>query len=61
MNLRVTVSSEDKCHETRIRSESEPEEGGFGLFLARAHLACVKLEVVDAKPSDLHMSRMKSG
>ena len=30
----------------RIRSESEPEEG-------------VKYAVVDAKPSDLHMTRMK--
>ena len=48
MNLRVTVASEDKGHETRIRSEGEPEEG-------------VQFAVVDAKPSDLHMSRMKSG
>jgi hypothetical protein len=48
MNLRVTVVSKDKCYETRIRSEGEPEQG-------------VKFTVVDAKPSDLHMSRMKSG
>ena len=48
MNLRVTVVSKDKRHETRIRSEGEPEQG-------------VKFTVVDAKPSDLHMSRMKSG
>ena len=27
MNLRVTVTGEDKRHESRIRSESEPEEG----------------------------------
>ena len=47
MNLRVTVTGEDKRHESRIRSESEPEEG-------------VKSLVVDAKLSDLHMSRMKS-
>ena len=40
MNLRVTVTGEDKRHESRIRSESEPEEG-------------VKSLVVDAKPSDL--------
>ena len=33
---------------TRNRSESEPEEGG------------IKSDGVDAKPSDLHMSRMKS-
>ena len=47
MNLRVTISGDDKCNDTRIRSESEPEEG-------------VESEGVDAKPSDLHMSRMKS-
>ena len=27
MNLRVTVTSEVKRHESRIRSEGEPEEG----------------------------------
>ena len=48
MNLRVTVASEDNGHETGIRSESEPEQG-------------VESVGVDAKPSDLHMSRMKSG
>ena len=47
MSLRVAVASEDKCHETRIRSEGEPEEG-------------VKLAEADAKPSDLHLSRLKS-
>ena len=47
MSLRVAVASEDKCHETRIRSESEPEKG-------------VKYAVVDAKPSDLHLARLKS-
>ena len=41
------MTGEDKRHETRIRSESEPEQG-------------VKYDGVDAKPSDLHMSRMKS-
>ena len=46
MNLRVTVAGKVKCYETRIRSESEPEKG-------------VKSAEVDAKPSDLHMSRMK--
>ena len=49
MILRVTVTGEVECHETRSRSESEPEEGEF------------KYVVVDAKPSDLHMSRLKSG
>ena len=48
MNLRVTVSGKGKGHEVRTRSESEPEQG-------------VESEGVDAKPSDLHMSRMKSG
>ena len=47
MNLRVTVTGEDESHETLLRSESEPEEG-------------VESFAVDAKPSDLHMSRMKS-
>ena len=40
------MTGEDKRHETRIRSESEPEEG-------------VQLDVVDAKPSDLHLARVK--
>ena len=47
MNLRVTIASEVKCDDTRSRSESEPEQG-------------VQLAGVDAKPSDLHMSRLKS-
>ena len=48
MNLRVTFSGEVKCHETRSRSESESEEG-------------VKSVVVDAKPSDLPLARLKDG
>ena len=47
MNLRVTVTGEDKRHESRIRSESEAEQA-------------VESDGADAKPSDLHMSRMKS-
>ena len=47
MNLRVTITSKVKYLRYVRRSESEPEEG-------------VKLVGVDAKPSDLHMSRMKS-
>ena len=47
MNLRVAISGEVKLHEERNRSESEPEQG-------------VKLEEADAKPSDLHLSRLKS-
>ena len=47
MNLRVTISGEDNCHETSIRSESEAEEA-------------VESVGVDAKPSDLHLSRLKS-
>ena len=48
MILRVTVTGEVECHETRSRSESEPEEG-------------VESDGVDAKPSDLHLPRLKSG
>ena len=48
MNLRVTVVGKVKGHKTRIRSESESEQG-------------VKSAVVDAKPSDLPLARMKSG
>ena len=47
MNLRVTITGKVKCHETRNRSESEAEEA-------------VKSVGVDAKPSDLHLSRLKS-
>jgi len=47
MNLRVAVAGEVKRDYARSRSESEPEEG-------------VESAVADAKPSDLHMSRMKS-
>ena len=47
MNLRVTVTSEVKLLWSVSRSESEPEQG-------------VELVGVDAKPSDLHMSRVKS-
>ena len=42
------MSGKDKRHETRIRSESEPEQG-------------VESDGVDAKPSDLHLHRLKSG
>ena len=47
MNLRVAVTCEVKGKDVPSRSESEPEEG-------------VKYVEADAKPSDLHMSRMKS-
>ena len=46
MNLRVTIASEVKLLCSVSRSESEPEEGA-------------ELAGVDAKPSDLHMSRVK--
>ena len=46
MNLRVTISGEVKWHDPRNRSESEAEQA-------------VESEGVDAKPSDLHMSRVK--
>ncbi len=48
MSLRVAVTGEAKLHEERSRSESEPEEG-------------VESVGADAKPSDLHMSRVKAG
>ena len=48
MNLRVAVAGKVKGDDTRSRSESESEEG-------------VKSVVVDAKPSDLPLSRLKSG
>ena len=48
MNLRVAVAGEVKGHETCSRSESESEQG-------------VESVVVDAKPSDLPLSRLKSG
>ena len=46
MSLRVTVRSEVKAWECRSRRETESEQGGeFG--------------VVDPKPSDLFMARLK--
>ena len=42
------MTGEDKRHEARIRSESEAEQ------------AVIEYDGADAKPSDLHMSRMKS-
>ena len=59
MNLRVTFTSKVKGHEARSRSESEPEQGVCPLG-DKAHASAFELVVVDAKPSDLHMSRMKS-
>ena len=47
MILRVTVTGEVECHETRSRSESETEESAQSVG-------------VDAKKSDLHLARMKS-
>ena len=41
------MSSEVKSDDTPSRSESEPEQG-------------VESDGVDAKPSDLHMARVKS-
>ncbi len=48
MNLRVTVSGEVKRNDARSRSESESAKGA-------------ESDAVDAKPSDLPLSRMKSG
>ena len=47
MNLRVTITGKVKDDDIPSRSESESEQG-------------VESVGVDAKPSDLHMSRMKS-
>ena len=47
MILRVTVTGEVEYDDARSRSESEPEQG-------------VESVGVDAKPSDLHLARMKS-
>ena len=59
MNLRVTFTSKVKGQKARIRSESEPEQGVCPLG-DKARASAFELVVVDAKPSDLHMSRMKS-
>ena len=48
MNLRVALHGEVKRNDARSRSESESEQG-------------VQSCVADAKPSDLPLSRMKSG
>ena len=48
MNLRVVVASKVKRQKACSRSESESEKGA-------------KLAAADAKPSDLPLSRMKSG
>ena len=48
MNLRVTVACEVKYDDVRIRSESESEQGAESV-------------VVDAKPSDLPLGRLKVG
>ena len=47
MNLRVTVTGEVKEEDFPSRSESEPEQGAESVG-------------ADAKPSDLHLARMKS-
>ena len=47
MNLRVAVRGKVKGNDSRSRSESESEQG-------------VESREADAKPGDLHMSRLKS-
>ena len=47
MNLRVAVAGEVNRDDAGSRSESEPEQG-------------VQSAVADAKPSDLHLARVKS-
>ena len=48
MNLRVAVTGEVKDNDVPSRSESESQRG-------------VELAAADAKPSDLPLSRLKSG
>ena len=48
MSLRVVVFGKAKDNDVRSRSESESEQG-------------VQSKAADAKPSDLPLSRMKSG
>ena len=48
MNLRVAVVGEAEGHEAPSRSESESQRG-------------VESVAADAKPSDLPLSRLKSG
>ena len=48
MNLRVAVTGKVKGKDAPSRSESESQRG-------------VESVAADAKPSDLHMSRVKSG
>ena len=48
MNLRVAISGKVKEDDFPSRSESESETGVY------------ESEGADAKPSDLHMSRLKS-
>ena len=50
MNLRVAISGKVKDGDVPSRSESESERGAI----------FYESEGADAKPSDLHMSRMKS-
>ena len=53
MNLRVTVAGKVKCDDARSRSESESEQG--------EHPSGKESVVVDAKPSDLPLTRLKAG
>jgi hypothetical protein len=48
MNLRVAVAGKVKDEDIPSHSESEPEQGA-------------ESAEADAKPSDLHLTRMKSG
>ena len=52
MSLRVTVCSEVKALKSRSRRETESDKGGIGA-------SRLKLHVVDPKPGDLIMVRLK--
>ena len=53
MSLRVTIACEVKAWKSRSRRETESEQGGTN--------ASFKYVVVDPKPGDLVMCRLKAG
>ena len=55
MNLRVTSSGSVKYDDVRIPSESESSTGENSFFFKKMSV------LLDAKPSDLPLSRLKYG
>ena len=58
MNLRVAVAGKVECDDAPSRSESEPEEGVWGD--PKRTVGAFESAEADAKPSDLHLARVKS-